>query len=33
MYKISHKKKILREIKQKGYCVIKDVYSKKILIK
>ena len=29
MYKISHKKKILREIKQKGYCVIKDVYSKK----
>ena len=29
MYKIVHKKNIIREIKRKGFCIIKNMYSKK----
>ena len=29
MYKIIHNKDILRQIKQKGFCIIKNLYSKK----
>ena len=29
MYKIIHKKNIIQQIKQKGFCVIKNMYSKK----
>ena len=29
MYKIIHNKDIIRQIKQKGFCIIKNLYSKK----